>query len=192
MLLLRMSSAMTLPVLEMIATPLTPSNCQNWPSIRSRVSGSSSRSTLAAFLIGRASVRTGLALVPLGLGIGVDKNREVLVAVQPLQRPAAGRQVVEIRRVHPDRRHGGPEGEVGPEEIGLVVKIEGVEGNRGLAFESSQAIIISMVLLGAWKYQKLKHPATWVAVGINLFILLTEPLGRSAAVQEFLTKMIKG
>jgi hypothetical protein len=56
----------------------------------------------------------------------------------------------------------------------------------------TQAIIIGMLLLAAWKYGKLKHPATYLAVGVNLFILLLEPLGRSEAVQTFLKMMIKG
>ncbi len=56
----------------------------------------------------------------------------------------------------------------------------------------TQALIIAMLLLGAWKYKKLKHPATWLAVGINLFIFLLEPIGRSETVQEFLKALVKG
>jgi len=56
----------------------------------------------------------------------------------------------------------------------------------------TQFLIISMLLLGAWKYEKLKHPATFLAVGVNLFVLLLEPLGRSESVQEFLKMIIKG
>jgi hypothetical protein len=56
----------------------------------------------------------------------------------------------------------------------------------------TQALIICMVLLGAWKYQKLKHPATFLTLAINLFIFFLEPIGRSAAVQNFLLKLIKG
>ena len=55
-----------------------------------------------------------------------------------------------------------------------------------------QAIIILMVLLAAWKYGKLKHPATWLTVGVNLFIFLLEPLGRSPVVEGFLRAMLKG
>jgi hypothetical protein len=53
-------------------------------------------------------------------------------------------------------------------------------------------LIISMILLAAWKYGKLKHPATFLALGVNLFIFLLEPLGRSVAVQHFLKTIIKG
>lgn len=56
----------------------------------------------------------------------------------------------------------------------------------------SEAIIIGGVLLAAWKYGKLKHPATYVAIGINLFNCLLEPLGRSEAVQNFLKMILKG
>ncbi|MEJ8844316.1 hypothetical protein WG954_18115 [Lacibacter sp. H375] len=56
----------------------------------------------------------------------------------------------------------------------------------------TQAIIITMLLLAAWKYDKLKHAATYLALGVNLFILLLEPIGKSEAVQTFLKTMIKG
>lgn len=56
----------------------------------------------------------------------------------------------------------------------------------------TQVIIIAMLLAGAWKYKKLRHPATFVALGINLFIFLLEPLGRSESVQHFLKSLIKG
>lgn len=56
----------------------------------------------------------------------------------------------------------------------------------------TQFIIIAILLGGAWKYQQLRHPATWLALGVNLITLLLEPIGRSAAVQQFLQTMIKG
>src|SRR5687768_8313407 len=46
----------------------------------------------------------------------------------------------------------------------------------------TQIIILAMLLLGAYKFKKLKHPATWLAVGVNLFIFLLEPLGRSESM----------
>lgn len=55
-----------------------------------------------------------------------------------------------------------------------------------------EGLIILMILLAALKYNKLKHPATWLAVGVNLFNMLLEPLGRSEAVQEFLKSVVKG
>ena len=56
----------------------------------------------------------------------------------------------------------------------------------------TQVVIVGMLLIAAWKYGKLKHPATYLTLGVNLFILLLEPLGRSEAVQTFLKTMIKG
>lgn len=56
----------------------------------------------------------------------------------------------------------------------------------------TQVLIMGMLLIGAWKYGKLKHPATLLALGVNLFIFLLEPLGRSESVQLFLKAMIKG
>lgn len=56
----------------------------------------------------------------------------------------------------------------------------------------TQVIIITLLLLGAWKFDRLKHPATWVAACVNIFIFLLEPLGRSDAVQSFLKTIIKG
>ena len=53
-------------------------------------------------------------------------------------------------------------------------------------------LIITMLLVTAWKFGKLRHPATYLSFGINAFIFLLEPLGRSKAIQEFLTSMIKG
>jgi hypothetical protein len=56
----------------------------------------------------------------------------------------------------------------------------------------TQVLIITLLFLGAWKYRKLKHPATWAAAGVNLFIFFLEPLGRSEAIQFFLKTIIKG
>lgn len=56
----------------------------------------------------------------------------------------------------------------------------------------TQALIMGMLLFAAWKYDKLKHAATYLAVGVNLFIFFLEPLGRSKAVQSFLQIIIKG
>jgi hypothetical protein len=56
----------------------------------------------------------------------------------------------------------------------------------------TQALIIGILLLGAWKYSKLKHPATYLALAVNLFILFLEPIGKSEAVQAFLRAAVKG
>jgi hypothetical protein len=56
----------------------------------------------------------------------------------------------------------------------------------------ANGLIIALLLAGAWKYGKLKHPATWLAVTVNIFNLFLEPLGKSEAVQSFLKAVIKG
>ena len=52
-------------------------------------------------------------------------------------------------------------------------------------------IIVILTLLAAKKFGKFKHPATYLAVGINLYIFLMEPLGRSETVQSILNTFIK-
>ena len=56
----------------------------------------------------------------------------------------------------------------------------------------TQGLIITMVLLAALKYQKLKHPATWLAVGINIYACFIELLGRSATIEHLIRNLIKG
>ena len=60
-----------------------------------------------------------------------------------------------------------------------------------LPIHISTILIIVMLLLGAWKYKKLSHPATYLALGVNLFNFLLEPLGRSGTMQELLKAFIK-
>jgi hypothetical protein len=56
----------------------------------------------------------------------------------------------------------------------------------------TEVLILGMLLLAAWKYGKLKHPATYIAVAVNACNLLIEPLGKSDVVQSFLKSIIKG
>ncbi len=56
----------------------------------------------------------------------------------------------------------------------------------------TQVIIIGMLLLGAWKFETLRHPATYLALAVNLFIFLLEPIGRSETVQMMLKTVVKG
>nr|WP_298997484.1 hypothetical protein [uncultured Allomuricauda sp.] len=56
----------------------------------------------------------------------------------------------------------------------------------------TQGLIILLIVLAAWKYQKLKHPATYLAVFVNVYTCFLEPLGRSEAVEAFLRYVIKG
>lgn len=56
----------------------------------------------------------------------------------------------------------------------------------------AQLIIIGMLLLGAWRFSKLKHPATYLALAVNVFILFLEPIGRAETVQTALKSLVKG
>lgn len=56
----------------------------------------------------------------------------------------------------------------------------------------AEIIIIVLLFLGAWKYRKLTHPATYLALTVNLFNCLIEPLGKSEWVQSFLKTVVKG
>ena len=56
----------------------------------------------------------------------------------------------------------------------------------------TQVLIIAMIIFSASRFAKLKHPATYLAIGVNLFVFLMEPLGRSKTVQSFLETFIKG
>ncbi len=56
----------------------------------------------------------------------------------------------------------------------------------------TEALIIIMILLAAWKYEKIKHPATYLAIGINILCCFIAPLGKSPFIQNLLDSMIKG
>jgi hypothetical protein len=56
----------------------------------------------------------------------------------------------------------------------------------------ANAIIIGMLLWAARRYGRFNHPATWLAVGVNLFNFLLVPLGKWSTMQEILKMMIKG
>jgi len=53
------------------------------------------------------------------------------------------------------------------------------------------AIIIALLLWAANRYGRLNHPATWLALGTNLFSLLIRPLGEWKWLQDVLSAMIK-
>jgi hypothetical protein len=54
------------------------------------------------------------------------------------------------------------------------------------------AIIVALTLWAAIKYGRLNHPATYLAIGVNLFNCFIEPIGKSESVQAFLKAIIKG
>ena len=56
----------------------------------------------------------------------------------------------------------------------------------------SQTTIVVLVLLAAWKYGKLRHPATHIAIGINVMSVFMQDIGGLTWVQNLLETMIKG
>ena len=54
------------------------------------------------------------------------------------------------------------------------------------------AMIIALLFWAAKRYGRLNHPATWLALGVNLFSLLVEPLGKWVWLQSVLKAAIKG
>lgn len=54
------------------------------------------------------------------------------------------------------------------------------------------AIILTLLFWAARRYGRVNHPATWLALGTNLFNLLFEPLGRWEWLQGVLRMAIKG
>ena len=54
------------------------------------------------------------------------------------------------------------------------------------------AIIIALLLWAARLYGRVNHPATWLAIGVNLFNLLVVPLGQWPWLQGMLRMLIKG
>ena len=55
-----------------------------------------------------------------------------------------------------------------------------------------QAVILALIIGAAWKFGTLRHPATFLAIAVNIFILFLEPIGRSPNVQAFLKAAITG
>ncbi|MEM1081095.1 MAG: hypothetical protein AAGH65_05890 [Pseudomonadota bacterium] len=55
----------------------------------------------------------------------------------------------------------------------------------------SQALIIGLTLAAAWKYEQLKHPATWWAIVVNANILVAFELGKLDMVQQLLNAVIR-
>lgn len=56
----------------------------------------------------------------------------------------------------------------------------------------TQVIVILLILLAARKYKALKHPATYLALSINIYTCFIEPLGRSESIQTFIKTVIQG
>ena len=55
----------------------------------------------------------------------------------------------------------------------------------------TEFIIIALLLLAAWRSNTLRHPGTYLALAVNLFTFLIEPIGKIEGVQMFLRAVIK-
>lgn len=75
--------------------------------------------------------------------------------------------------------------------LGIWLAALGVQGLDPSIYLTT-VIIIALTLWAAKKYGRLNHPATYLAVGVNLFNLLFEPLGRWEWLQSVLRAVIKG
>lgn len=54
-----------------------------------------------------------------------------------------------------------------------------------------QGVIILLLLLSAWKFKKLKHPATILALGVNIFVMFLPQFGKSETLQHLVDTFIK-
>lgn len=52
--------------------------------------------------------------------------------------------------------------------------------------------LIGLTILAAWKFGKVRHPATYLAVGINALLFFMEPIGRCEGFQWLMNTLIKG
>jgi hypothetical protein len=80
----------------------------------------------------------------------------------------------------------------GVQNVWILVEGFSEETNIMGGLYLSLFMILAMLLITAWKFRKLKHPATLLAAGVNLFCFLLEPLGKSESIQGILITMIKG
>ena len=62
--------------------------------------------------------------------------------------------------------------------------------NRVLVFISTELIYLSIFLLFAYKFGKLKHLATYIGIALVIIRFLARPLGNMESVQEFLKAII--
>jgi len=67
----------------------------------------------------------------------------------------------------------------------------GVTG-MNMSLYATTAVIIAMTVWAAARYGRIRHPATYLAMGVNLFNLLYEPLGKWEWLQGVLRMVIKG
>ena len=71
---------------------------------------------------------------------------------------------------------------IGPTYLGMIV----------FPIYGSTLLTLGLLFWAAKRYGRFNHPATWLALGVNLFNLLFEPLGRWVWLQGVLRAVIKG
>jgi hypothetical protein len=64
--------------------------------------------------------------------------------------------------------------------------------NPTIAIIVGSFIILGLIIITAYKYNHLKHPATYLAIAVNIFNCFLEPIGKSAHLQIVLDALIKG
>jgi hypothetical protein len=57
---------------------------------------------------------------------------------------------------------------------------------------ASAVVIGALTIWAAFKYGRIRHPATYLAFGVNVFNCLLEPIGKSELIQRLFETMIKG
>jgi hypothetical protein len=55
-----------------------------------------------------------------------------------------------------------------------------------------QLMILVMIVFAAWKFGTLRHPATYLAMAVNIIVFFLEPIGRSETLQAVIRSLIKG
>lgn len=73
-----------------------------------------------------------------------------------------------------------------------LLGFEWVKSNFNFQIYATEFLIIAMIIIWAWKYEKLKHPATYLAILVNVLNVFVEPIGKSESIQVFLKTLIKG
>lgn len=56
---------------------------------------------------------------------------------------------------------------------------------------ATSAIIILLILWAARRYGRINHPATWLAIGVNILNVAVEPIGRTPWIQHALQAIVK-
>jgi hypothetical protein len=67
----------------------------------------------------------------------------------------------------------------------------GMEINVMTPIYITNFLIIAFILWAALRFGRIKHPATYLAIGVNIFNCFLEPIGKSKSIQSYLEWMIQ-